>query len=159
MDNVQRISQVYIQAPWRKQLQYAGLFLLGLVLIAMVAFFYINVTARAAAIGRSIQLMQSEIEVLRRDIVDLETEMAELTSHTMMVDRAADLGFYTVNTDELIYLLVPGYQARQPVSLGSSSVQPLPSTSSLSPDYTQSLFEWLRERVFNPAAPLLEIEP
>jgi hypothetical protein len=103
--------------------------------------------------------MQSEIEVLRRDIVDLETGMAELTSHTMMVDRAADLGFYTVNTDEVIYLLVPGYQGRQPVSLGSSSAQPLPSTSSLSPDYTQSLFEWLRERVFNPAAPLLEIEP
>jgi cell division protein FtsB len=159
MDNVQRISQVYIQAPWRKQLQYVGLFLLSMVLIAMVAFFYINVTARAAAIGRSIQLMQSEIEVLRRDIVDLETEMALLTAHTMMLDRAADLGFYKVDPDEVIYLLVPGYNGRQPVSLGSSTPPPLPSASSLSPDYTQSLFEWLRERVFDPAAPLLEIEP
>jgi cell division protein FtsB len=159
MDNVQRISQVYIQAPWRKQLQYVGLFLLSVVLIAMVAFFYINVTARASAIGRSIQLMQSEIEVLRRDIVDLETEMALLTAHTMMLDRAADLGFYKVDPDEVIYLLVPGYHGRQPVSLGSSTPPPLPSTSSLSPDYTQSLFEWLRERVFDPAAPLLEIEP
>jgi len=159
MDNVQRISQVYIEAPWRKQLQYVGLFLLGVVLIAMVAFFYINVTARAAAIGRSIQLMQSEIEVIRRDIVDLETEMAELTSYSMMVNRAGGLGFYQVDPDEVIYLQVPGYQGRQPVSLGSSTAPPLPSASSLSPDYTQSLFEWLRERVFDPAAPLLEIEP
>jgi cell division protein FtsL len=159
MDNVQRISRVYIQSPWRKQLQYVGLFLLGLVLIAMVAFFYINVTARTAAIGRSIQFMQYQIEVLQRDIVDLETEMSELTSHTLMEERAEDLGFYTVNPDEVDYLLVPGYQGRQPVSLGSSVAPPLPTTSSVSPDYTQSLFEWMRERVFNPAAPLLEIQP
>jgi cell division protein FtsL len=159
MDNVQRISQIYIQAPWRKQLQYVGLFLLGLVLIAMVAFFYINVTARTAAIGRSIQLMQYEIEVLQRDIVDLETQMSELTSHSEILDRAGDLGFYTVSPDEVTYLPVQGYPGRQPVSLGSNYAPPLPIASSISPDYTQSLFEWMRERVFNPAAPLLEIEP
>jgi cell division protein FtsL len=159
MDNVQRISQVYIQAPWRKQLQYAGLFLLLLILVALVAFFYINVTARSGAIGREIQLMQYQIEGLERRIVDLETEMAELTSYTEVVDRTNDLGFYSVSQDEVVYLVVHGYQSRQPIKLGSSYAQPLPEASMLSPDYTQSLFEWMRERVFNPAAPLLEIEP
>ena len=138
MDNVQRISQVYIQAPWRKQLQYAGLFLLVLILIAMVAFFYINVTARAAAIGREIQLMQYEIEGLSRRIVDLETEMAELTSFTEIVDRASDLGFYPVSQDEVVYLVVPGYQSRQPIKLGSSHAQPLPEASKLSPESCSS---------------------
>ena len=115
MDNVQRISQVYIQTPWRKQLQYAGLFLLLLILVALVAFFYINVTARSGVIGREIQLMQYQIEGLERRIVDLETEMAELTSYTEVVDRANDLGFYSVSQDEVVYLVVPGYQSRQPI--------------------------------------------
>ncbi|MCK4726401.1 MAG: hypothetical protein KAT29_11380, partial [Anaerolineales bacterium] len=94
-----------------------------------------------------------------RRIVDLETEMAEITSYTEIVDRTSDLGFYPVSQDEVVYLVVPGYQSRQPIKLGSSHAQPLPEASMLSPDYTQSLFEWLRERVFNPAAPLVEIEP
>ena len=106
MDNVQRISQVYIQAPWRKQLQYAGLFLLFLILIALVAFFYINVTARSGAIGREIQLMQYEIEVLERRIVDLETEMAELTSYTEMVDRAIWVSIQSVRMRWLIWLFL-----------------------------------------------------
>ena len=159
MDDVQRITRVYIQAPWRKQFQYAGLFLLAVTLIAMVAFFYINVTARASAIGRSIQLMQYEIEVLEREIVDLETRRAELTSHQQMVERARGLGFYVIDQEEVVYLVAPGYQERQPVKLGLSYTTPLPTGVSLSPDYTQSLFEWLRERVFNPAAPLVEVQP
>ena len=159
MVNVQRLSQVYIQASWRKQLQFVGLFLLLVILIAMVAFFYVDVTARGAAIGRSIQLMQYEIEQLERQIVDLETEMAEYTSLSVVVDRAEDLGFYPIDQDEMIYLVVPGDQGHQPGKLGSSQASPLPLASSLLPDYRQSLFEWLRERVFNPAAPLVEVAP
>ena len=87
------------------------------------------------------------------------SKVAELTSHSTMVDRAQKLGFYTVNQYEVIYLVVPGYIEPQPMKLAPSYTTALPSASSLSPDYTQSLFEWLRERVFDPAAPLVEDTP
>lgn len=159
MNNVQSITQAYSQAPWRKQLQYIGLFLLILILGALVAFFYLNVSARAAEVGRTIQGMKREIDVLTREIVDLETQLAYMTSNTEMQKRARELGFYPIDQDEVLFLIIPGYEERKPVSLPQQYSSPLPTTPTLSPDYTQSLFQWLRERIFDPAAPLLEGGP
>jgi hypothetical protein len=53
MDRVQSLTQAYSQAPWRKQMQIIGLFLLVLVLTALVGI-YLSVTARAAAVGRDL---------------------------------------------------------------------------------------------------------
>ncbi len=159
MNNMQSITQAYTQAPWRKQLQYIGLFLLILILGALVAFFYLNVSARAAEVGRTIQGNRREIDVFKREIVDLETQLAYMTSNTEMQKRARELGFYPIDQDEVLFLIVPGYEERKPVSLPQQYSSPLPTTPTLSPDYTQSLFQWLRERIFDPAAPLLEGGP
>ena len=67
----ENIVQAYRQSPWRIQLQVVGLFLLLLVMIALVAGIYLNVTARAATIGRRIQEMQFEIQVNQRLNADL----------------------------------------------------------------------------------------
>ena len=57
MNNVTRIVRKYRQAPWRVQRQWIGLFLLALVLVAMVAAIYLNVTVRATVAGREIHLL------------------------------------------------------------------------------------------------------
>ncbi len=49
MNEVTQIVQKVRQAPWRVQRQWVVLFLLGLVIIAMVAWVYLNVTVRATA--------------------------------------------------------------------------------------------------------------
>ncbi len=59
MNNVTQIVQKVRQAPWRVQRQWIGLFLLGLVLVAMVAGIYLNVTVRATLAGREIQFASS----------------------------------------------------------------------------------------------------
>lgn len=159
MDSVQRFTQAYSQAPWRKQLQLIGLFLLGLIIIALVAGIYLSVTARTATIGRNIQGLRLRIDELERGNADLESQLALVTSNRVMQKRAEDLGFRLVDSDEIFYVLVPGYVERQPVRLNTAEVSSLPRVRSLSPDYTQSLFDWLRERVFEPAAPLSEVRP
>jgi hypothetical protein len=58
MNNVTQMVQKVRQAPWREQRQWIGLFLVGLVLVAMVAAIYLNVTVRTAISGREIQLLQ-----------------------------------------------------------------------------------------------------
>ncbi|MEJ2263666.1 MAG: hypothetical protein P8X95_09485 [Anaerolineales bacterium] len=160
MDSVQRFTQAYSQAPWRKQVQLIGLFLLGLILVALVAGIYLNVTARAATIGRSIQGMRNTIENLERGNADLESQLASLTSNREMQTRASGLGLRPLDSEEqVLYVVVPGYVDRQAASTVSASAPALPRVRTLSPDYTQSLFDWLRERVFEPAAPLSEVKP
>ena len=159
MESVQRFTHAYSQAPWRKQLQLIGLFLLGLIIVALVAGIYLNVTARAATIGRSIQGLRFDIEELERGNADRESQLAVLTSNLEMQKRAEDLGFYSVDSGEIVYVVVPGYIERQPLDLDASAMTPLPRIQTLSPEYTQSLFDWIRERVFEPASPLAEVRP
>jgi cell division protein FtsL len=156
MNSVQRFTQAYQQAPWRKQLQLIGLFLLILIMGALVAGIYLSVTARASTVGRNIQEMRLDIEKIEREIEDLETELAYILSNTQMQDRAVELGFRPAEPGEAVYVVVPGYTRPEVVSLAESSGPAIHrSTPALPADYTQSLFDWLRERVFEPAAPLV----
>jgi len=59
-----RLLQAYKQAPWRVQLQWIGLFLLGLVLVAGITGLYLNISAQAATAGRKIQSLSRSTELL-----------------------------------------------------------------------------------------------
>jgi cell division protein FtsL len=159
MDNVQRFTHAYSQAPWRKQLQLIGLFMLGVIVVALIAGIYLNVTARTATIGRNIQSLRFDIKEQELNIADLESQLALITSNREMQARAEELGFTQVDSDEIFFIVVPGYSGRQADRIASQEVRPLPQSRSLSLNYTQSLFDWVRERVFEPAAPLSEVRP
>src|SRR5512135_877503 len=104
MENINRLTHAYSQAPWRKQTYLIGVILLCLVCAAIIAGIYLNVTARAAAVGRQIQEMQVRvygyhyltgdansnyvpIEELEQKIANLNSQLAYLTSYAMMSDR------------------------------------------------------------------------
>jgi cell division protein FtsL len=159
MESVERLTQAYTQAPWRRQLQLIGLFLLALILIALVAGIYLSVTARSATVGREVQVMYREMETIRRENEDLDTQLALLTSNEVMEQRAKDLGFHPVDPSNLVYLLVPGYMEPRPPDLAQKPGLNLEQKTELPSDYTESLFDWLRQRVFEPAAPLMEDIP
>jgi hypothetical protein len=153
MDRVHRVTQAYSQAPWRKQLQIIGLFLLFLVVAALVAGIYLNVTARAAIIGRDIQGKQKALEALQRENVDLQTRLAYVTSAEEMEKRALAMGFTPIVTDEALYIRVPEYVGRQPAALAPSSQPPLVSAPVLPAEYSESLFEWLAKEMEKPSFP------
>jgi len=160
INRVRNLTQAYSQAPWRRQVQYIGWFLSLLVVAALIAGIYLSVTARTATVGREIQVMHDEIKLKEREIEDQLTELALLTSNTEMQKRAGTLGFQPVTSDQIQYIQVPGYRHPRQVVLANPPANQVPSAPSLSPEYTQSLFEWLRERIFEPAAPLLrEVRP
>lgn len=160
MYRVQNITQAYSQAPWRKQLQWIGLFMLALIIVAMVAGIYLSVSAQASTAGREIQIMYAEMEKIRRNIEDMETRIAYLVSNSEMEKRAEELGFLSIESDEIFYILVPGYIKPGQANLAEPPGSTLPSIPTISPEYTQSLVDWLSERVFDPASPLVqEVEP
>ncbi len=146
MDRVQSLTQAYSQAPWRKQLQIIGAFLLILVGIALVAGIYLNVTARAATIGRDIQAMQGDIEDLQLVNANLQSQLAFLTSEGVMEKRAEDLGFQPMLTDETMFILVPGYSDRQPAILAPAPSPVDLGSSGMPAEYTELIFIWLRKQ-------------
>lgn len=157
MDSVRIITQAYSQAPWRRQLAWVVLFLLCVIFVALVAGIYLDVTARAATIGREIQFMEIDIEKLKLENADLDTQLAYLTSSQVMQQRARDLGFRPVEQEKLLYIVVSGYQSRHQLRLA-----PQPSTvktiaASLPAVYTESLFDWFLNDVWPQVKAALEV--
>ena len=158
MNGVRQLTQAYSQAPWRKQLQILGLFLLVVVLAALVAGIYLNVTARAATLGREILSMQAQIEDLQLDNANLETQLAIVNSSTEMEKRALDMGFHPLESDNITYLVVPGYISRQNAVI-APPIKPVVVAAGLSADYTESLLVWLQENLVPALTRLLESKP
>jgi hypothetical protein len=162
MQNVQNLTQAYSQAPWRKQVQWIGSFLLVLVFVCLIAALYLNVTARAATIGREIQAMQvgqietasskpdqkdlRSIEELKRRGADLQTQLAYLLSEDTMQERADALGFELSEPGSALYLEVPGYTPPQTARMAPP---PGPTVASLETQVTivrSSLLDWVEEQ-------------
>src|SRR5512138_3606265 len=141
-----QIIHAYKQAPWRVQRQWIGAFLLIVIGAAMVAALYLDVTARAAVAGRDIQELRVDITTVQRENADLETQLADLTSTAAMQKRATTLGYRPVQPGELDYVTVPGFAKPEPEILEAAD-DAAPAAQDLPPEYTQSLLEWLEDRM------------
>jgi hypothetical protein len=159
MQNIQRFTRAYSQAPWRRQVHLIVLFMLILIFVTLVAGIYLNISARSGEIGRAIQALESEINIVKLNNEDLRIKLAFITSRPEMEKRARDLGFRPLNGDEMIYLNVPGYLEPQTPKLAQDPGFNTGIELPLAPEYTQSLFDWIREKIFKPASPLLEGQP
>jgi len=142
MNNVTQIVQTVRQANWRVQRQWIGLFLLALVLVAMVAGIYLNITVRATLAGREIQMLQTDIANNTRTNSDYETQLASLSSVESMKKRADALGYSPADPADITYVFVPGYIPERAVNMSSPKVEPQQGFYLL-PAYTESLFDWL----------------
>lgn len=143
MNRLNELSNTYIPAPWRKQSRLTGLFLLALVMIALVSSVYLSISSRTASVGREIQSMQHDIELLDREIEDLRYQIAYVKSSEEMEKRAMAQGFNLVEADQVVYLSIPDYAGRAPTELAPYSQRAVVSAPVLPAVYTESLYEWL----------------
>jgi cell division protein FtsL len=150
MNDVSHFVQKYRQAPWRVQLQWLVLFVLGLVLVALVAFGYLNISTRTTQAGREIQNLREIILSEQQKNAGLETQLAALTSSQVMEQRARALGFQPVDPAQITYVVVPGYTP--PKGIDMSSVETQPATPMILPEYTQSLLDWFAEKMQSTAS-------
>jgi cell division protein FtsL len=141
-----QIIHAHRQAPWRIQRQWIGAFLLVVIGAAMIAALYLDVTARAALTGRDIQELRAQITTVQRENADLETQLADLTSTTVMQQRATELGYRPVQPGELDYVAVPGFVKPEPEILLAAE-DAAPRVQTLPAEYTQSLLEWFSEQI------------
>lgn len=149
MEFTNRFVQAYRQAPWRTQLQWGGLFLLGLVMAALIAGVYLNISNEAASAGLEAKSLEDDKEVTQRHIADLETRLAVLTSQEVMEKRAEDMGFVDADPATVTYVVVQGYPGRQPPVMAPPPGPDMLSQPILKPVYTQSLWEFLFKTIMN----------
>lgn len=176
MENIHQLTQAYSQAPWRRQMYMIGMILLILVSAAIVAGIYLNVTARAAAVGRQIQDMQVRIygyhyltgdtgestvpiEELEQKIANLASQLAYLTSYQVMQERVKDLNLEPIDADHIEYLEVPGYMDRQTTSLAPPPEPMVVNASMINPEFKESLFDWVADQVRKTARYFSEAQP
>mgnify|MGYP006953620858 FL=1 len=138
-----RFIQAYNQAPWRTQLQWIGFFLLGLVVIVLVAGLYLSITAQATSAGVAIKNLEVERENLDRQIADLKTQYAILTSAKVKRERAEAMGYEPADPSDAVFVVVPGYTGRQPEIVALPVNLDDQSKSLIDSSYRQSLWEWL----------------
>ncbi|MFN2150569.1 MAG: hypothetical protein ACK2T5_03155 [Anaerolineales bacterium] len=150
MDTINRLNHAYSQAPWRVQRQWVSIFLLIVLGFAMIATLYLMVTSQAAIVGREIQDLRSEITDTEHTNADLQTELARLTSMNIVEKKAYALGFRPVEPEEVEYLYVPGYISPKGAVLAAAP-ELQPSAPDIPPEYTQSILDWLDERLQSPS--------
>ncbi len=150
-----RLLQAYKQAPWRIQLQWMGLFLLILVLIAAVTGVYLNINERAATAGRQILIYESKITEINYEIASLRTDLAEANSTAVMMEKAKSLNFELIDPQQAVYLEVPGYQPDSSPILASSQAPVLPQKPIITSSYKASLWDWFLETLWRiPESPI-----
>jgi hypothetical protein len=140
-------SQAHQQAPWRVQFQRIGLFLLVLVIGSLIASIYLYLSAQVADAGVEIWRMEATREAAYYDIESFQTELAENTSVNKMQERAEDLGFTRYSPQEVEYIVVSGYYGQQPAIIGDTDPAEVIPGGIIKPAYTQSLWEWLMEKL------------
>ncbi len=98
--------------------------------------------------------MQNEINRLEQQNADLQSQLAFLTSSSVMADRAQGMGFTQVGMDDPVYIKVSGYQSRLPVTLAPDPAPILSAAPMVPPEYTELLFQWLsRQLATSPYSP------
>lgn len=140
---IEKPAKTYSQIPWRRQLRLIGLFVFGLLLVAMVASLYLYISARIAETGAAVRVGRRELEDLDRQIAHLESRLAILLSAGEMEKRAREMGFQRLQPEQVIYLVVPGYPGRPTAILAGNRPSQRASTETMPREYTESIFEWL----------------
>lgn len=144
-----RLIQAYKQAPWRIQLQWIGLFLLGLVLVSSITGVYLNISAQAATAGRKIQSLERNINIIQNDIAKLTNELATAKSTKNMMSRAEELGFVLLNPNEAVYLEIPGYAQDADLVLAPPRINVISESPIVHSTYRISLWDWFVDQIWH----------
>jgi cell division protein FtsL len=100
-----------------------------LILAALVGTIYVSQASRIATVGRRVQILQNDLENLKRENTTLERKIAEIQSLDRLQQEAIRLGFVPAQPDDIEYIIVPEY----PVNASESTSFTPPPVATLTP--------------------------
>lgn len=138
-----RLVQAFKQAPWRIQTRYAGLFLLSLMVILLVASVYLSISGLAANAGLDAYRLDLKRLDLEREIAHRKATLALITSSPVIEERARSMGFEKIDPEDAIYITVPGYAGRQTLVVAPPPGVKQSNQQLVKSIYRESLWDWL----------------
>jgi hypothetical protein len=148
MEMNRKLTQAHQQKPWRIQIKRLGSILLVLVVVVLAFFMNLNFTSRAAQAGVQIRLLETERESLIRSISAKRTDLAMLTSSTVMRERAKELGFVPATRADIEYVYIQDYVGKEVQTISVPRLIEAKEKNLLSPAYTLSIWDWLYQGTF-----------
>jgi hypothetical protein len=134
--------------------------LLLVIAIAIVGSFLLNVTAQASTVGREIQELQITISAMEIENAGLQGDLAQMTSYEVMSDRADRLGYELTEIDYTIFTTVEGYGGASSPRLATKDRQAFEMIETeLPPEYTETIFTWLKKQILEQTVPIPEMVP
>lgn len=110
----QRISEAVKRLPWLTEAQAALGWGIILILVALLGAIYLHQTSRIAITGRQIQILQSNLDDIKRQNSMIEFDIAAAQSLERLETRGVALGFVRAQAEDIQYLIVPGYPEATP---------------------------------------------
>jgi hypothetical protein len=140
---VAKHNQVRRKLPWKSQVRITSRTIIGSLVLLIVAGMYLAVNGRVAQAGREVLVLQNERAESVREIADLTSTLAELTTPEHMFERAQELGYRPAGMGDMLYINVDAYVAPEMFQAPRPPSSTTDHASSLSPAYTETLGEWL----------------
>lgn len=146
-----KLMQAYKLVPWRRQMQWIIVSLLGIVSVTLIAWLYLSITSKTSIAGREIQEYQSQLAKSEQSIAAMQTNLAEITSSTQMAKRASTLGFKELNPGKFEYMIIPNYGGKPSAKLAPETLPIQAETAVITGDFTESLWDWMYSSYIEPA--------
>lgn len=140
----------YRLAPWRKQVKMILTTISVAAGIAAIAMVYLSISADMTDIKLQIQVLQQQRSDITQQIADQTTDEGMLTSYKSMQQRAQQAGFVDIdfdNEDIYSYVIVDGYTGTGINAIITQKQAEAITESLVKPEYSQSLQQWLAERI------------
>lgn len=96
-----------------------------LILAALVGSIYVNQASRIASSGRRVQMLQDELDELKRRNAMVERQIAETQSLERLEEKVLQLGFTRADPESIEYVVVPGYPTESEESAEEPAIQPV----------------------------------
>ncbi len=144
----ENLTQAYRQKPWRIQMQWISRVLTILVIVVLAVILNLNIISRAAHAGVQVRILEAERERLQRTISGNRTTLAQLTSATVMKERAKELGYEPVRQDQIEYIYMAGFLEKDSLPVEIPLKRNQQNNNLIKPVYTQSIWDWLFQGTF-----------
>jgi hypothetical protein len=135
------LARAFKEAPWRTQTQAVAIVSIFLLVVAIVAGFYLTVASRAATAGRDLQRLEAQKTVLIQANEELRAELSELRAVERMVQRALAMGFRPALPEQIHYVRVDNYPYTVQTTPPPRAVLPEPPP----PSALAQVGEWLAQ--------------
>ena len=98
---------------------------IALVLIALLGTIYLRQTSQIATLGREVQLLQINLDNVRRENGEIERKIAEGQSLERLQAEAARMGFVPAGADDIDYIIVENYPETAVISQPIATITPV----------------------------------